>query len=136
MNIPLWLLTLTDSARRVLLASVDHALAGAKPGAATSMLEDIHADLLHGCERLSLPRLDWAIVHDAVTCWQVANAEDGIDRERVKACQAVLGELEFRRHDLLAAAGWFRRATRLTELKSEQAFLNRRYEECLNRLHS
>jgi RNA polymerase sigma factor (sigma-70 family) len=47
---------------------------------------------------------------------------------------AVLGELEFRRKDPLAAAGWFRRAAQLAELKSEKDFLRRRYEDCAGML--
>ncbi len=47
---------------------------------------------------------------------------------------AVLGELEFRRRDPLTAAGWFRRAGQLTELKSEKDFLNRRYQVCVTKL--
>jgi RNA polymerase sigma-70 factor (ECF subfamily) len=47
---------------------------------------------------------------------------------------AVLGELEFRRHDALTAAGWFRKAASLAELKSEQDFLNRRYDDCVGAL--
>lgn len=43
---------------------------------------------------------------------------------------ATLGELEFQRRDFPTAAGWFRRAIELANLKSEQLFLNRRYEEC------
>lgn len=43
---------------------------------------------------------------------------------------AVLGELEFQRNDLPAAAEGFRRAAQLTDLKSEQAFLLRRCREC------
>ena len=44
---------------------------------------------------------------------------------------AVLGELESRRNDPLTAAGWFRKAAQLAELKSEQEFLSRRCEECV-----
>lgn len=47
---------------------------------------------------------------------------------------AVLGELESRRRDPLTAAGWFRRATQLTDLKSEKDFLTRRYQECVANL--
>ena len=44
---------------------------------------------------------------------------------------AVLGEFEFQLQNLEAAAEHFRRATELTELKSEQAFLNKRLQLCL-----
>jgi RNA polymerase sigma factor (sigma-70 family) len=47
---------------------------------------------------------------------------------------AVLGELDFKRNDLLTAAGWFRKAARLAELKSEQEFLARRCEDCVRAL--
>lgn len=43
---------------------------------------------------------------------------------------AVLGEFESRRHSLPAAAGHFRKALELTEIKSERAFLARRLREC------
>jgi len=44
---------------------------------------------------------------------------------------AVLGEFELQLQNLEAAAEHFRRATKLTELKSEQAFLNKRLQLCL-----
>ena len=55
------------------------------------------------------------------------------DRDKLEGyylLYAVLGELEYRRHDLLTAAGWFRKASQLAEVKSEREFLQRRFEEC------
>ena len=43
---------------------------------------------------------------------------------------AVLGELEEQMQDPLAAAGYFRRSVQLTEIKSEQAFLMKRFRAC------
>jgi RNA polymerase sigma-70 factor (ECF subfamily) len=43
---------------------------------------------------------------------------------------AVLGELEARQANFSAAAGYFRQALELTQLKSEQAFLSRRIQHC------
>jgi RNA polymerase sigma-70 factor (ECF subfamily) len=43
---------------------------------------------------------------------------------------AVLGEFETRMNDPLAAAGYFRKSLRLTEMKSEQAFLSKRLQAC------
>jgi len=43
---------------------------------------------------------------------------------------AVLGELESRLHHWPAAAGHFRRALELAEIKSEQTFLSKRLREC------
>ncbi|MBL9138151.1 MAG: sigma factor, ECF subfamily protein [Verrucomicrobiales bacterium] len=43
---------------------------------------------------------------------------------------AVLGELEARTEDALAAAGYFRKAMQLADLRSEQEFLARRFREC------
>jgi predicted RNA polymerase sigma factor len=46
---------------------------------------------------------------------------------------AVLGELESRRSNFQAAAGYFRQALELTQLKSEQIFLCRRVKICEER---
>jgi RNA polymerase sigma factor (sigma-70 family) len=46
---------------------------------------------------------------------------------------AVLGELESRRSNFQAAAGYFRQALELTQLKSEQIFLSRRVQICEER---
>jgi len=46
---------------------------------------------------------------------------------------AVLGELESRRSNFQAAAGYFRQALELTQLKSEQIFLFRRVHSCEER---
>jgi RNA polymerase sigma factor (sigma-70 family) len=43
---------------------------------------------------------------------------------------AVLGELEARADDPLSAAGYFRKAMQLADLRSEQEFLARRFNEC------
>jgi len=43
---------------------------------------------------------------------------------------AVLGEFELRMNHQRAAAGHFRRALQLAEIKSEQAFLAKRLREC------
>jgi RNA polymerase sigma factor (sigma-70 family) len=43
---------------------------------------------------------------------------------------AVLGDFETRRANLPAAAGYFRRALKLTDLSSEQAFLTKRIQAC------
>lgn len=49
---------------------------------------------------------------------------------------AVLGELEARSEDALAAAGYFRRAMQLADLRSEQEFLARRFRECELRIEA
>jgi RNA polymerase sigma-70 factor (ECF subfamily) len=43
---------------------------------------------------------------------------------------AVLGEFESRLNDPLAAAGYFRKSLELAEIKSEKAFLLRRFKAC------
>jgi len=43
---------------------------------------------------------------------------------------AVLGEFEAQMNDPLAAAGYFRRSLKLAEMKSEQAFLSKRLQDC------
>ena len=43
---------------------------------------------------------------------------------------AVLGDFEARRANFAAAAGYFRQALKLTDLKSEQLFLSKRAREC------
>ena len=43
---------------------------------------------------------------------------------------AVLGEFESQMNDPLAAAGYFRKSLKLAEMKSEQAFLSKRLQEC------
>jgi RNA polymerase sigma-70 factor (ECF subfamily) len=43
---------------------------------------------------------------------------------------AVLGDFEARQAHFEAAAGYFRHALRLTQLKSEQLFLSKRIQEC------
>lgn len=55
------------------------------------------------------------------------------DREKLESYHllyAVLGELEWQRNEPGAAAAHFRRAFQLAGLKSEQHFLNRRWQEC------
>ncbi len=61
----------------------------------------------------------------------VAAIPDRAKLEGYYLLYAVLGELEFKRHDRLAAAGWFRKAAQLAELKSEKSYLARRYDECV-----
>jgi RNA polymerase sigma-70 factor (ECF subfamily) len=51
--------------------------------------------------------------------------------ENYHLLHAVLGELEFKRHQLTAAADHFRRAIDLTEIAPERALLAKRLEECL-----
>lgn len=43
---------------------------------------------------------------------------------------AVLGEFEAQMNDPLAAAGYFRKSLKLAEMKSEQAFLSKRLQDC------
>jgi RNA polymerase sigma-70 factor (ECF subfamily) len=43
---------------------------------------------------------------------------------------AVLGEFESQMNDPLAAAGYFRKSLKLAEMKSEQAFLSKRLQDC------
>jgi RNA polymerase sigma-70 factor (ECF subfamily) len=43
---------------------------------------------------------------------------------------AVLGEFEAQLNDPLAAAGYFRKSLQLAEMKSEQMFLQKRFEAC------
>jgi RNA polymerase sigma-70 factor (ECF subfamily) len=49
---------------------------------------------------------------------------------------AVLGELEARLNDPLAAAGYFRKSLQLAETKSEQLFLSKRFRACEDQIHA
>jgi len=55
------------------------------------------------------------------------------DREKLDSyylLYAVLGEFEAQLNDPLAAAGYFRKSLQLAEMKSEQAFLRKRFQAC------
>jgi RNA polymerase sigma-70 factor (ECF subfamily) len=60
----------------------------------------------------------------------VKNIRGGDKLESYYLLYAVLGDFEAQLNDPLAAAGYFRKAMQLAELKSEQAFLAARFREC------
>jgi RNA polymerase sigma-70 factor (ECF subfamily) len=59
------------------------------------------------------------------------------DREKLESyylLYAVLGEFEAQLNDPLAAAGYFRKSLQLTEIKSEQTFLLKKFRQCEEQL--
>jgi RNA polymerase sigma-70 factor (ECF subfamily) len=66
----------------------------------------------------------------------VKNIKGGDKLESYYLLYAVLGDFEAQLNDPLAAAGYFRKALQLAELKSEQAFLATRFRECQAQLSS
>jgi len=76
----------------------------------------------------------------AVALAEVRGAQAGIETvsairnlqslESYYLLHAVLGEFELRMNHSRAAAGHFRKALQLAEIKSEQAFLAKRLEAC------
>lgn len=94
MNVPLWSLPLTPDTRKTCLEAVLHSLCGVLDDGLARTYADVRDACQKRCDRLSLSRLEWAFVNDAVSCWQVADAEQGVDRERVRRAQAFLDALE------------------------------------------
>jgi RNA polymerase sigma factor (sigma-70 family) len=66
----------------------------------------------------------------------VAAIENRNKLESYYLLYAVLGEFESQMKDPLAAAGYFRKSLKLAEMKSEQAFLSKRLQECESQLAS
>lgn len=64
----------------------------------------------------------------------VAAIENRDKLESYYLLYAVLGEFESQMKDPLAAAGYFRKSLKLAEMKSEQAFLSKRLQECEEQL--
>ena len=61
------------------------------------------------------------------------------DRDKLSSyylLYAALGEFEAQLNDPLAAAGYFRKSLQLTEVKSEQVFLQKRFRDCEARMHA
>jgi len=61
------------------------------------------------------------------------------DREKLESyylLYAVLGEFEAQLNDPLAAAGYFRKSLQLTEIKSEQTFLMKRFRACEDQIET
>ena len=76
-----------------------------------------------------------ANVHGPAAGSQAVAAIQGREKlESYYLLYAVLGELEARMDDPLAAAGYFRKSLELAETKSEQVFLAKRFQACEEQL--
>jgi len=78
-----------------------------------------------------------ANVHGPKAGLEAVHAIENRDKlETYYLLYAVLGEFESQLKDPLAAAGYFRKSLKLAEMKSEQAFLSKRLQECESQLAS